>query len=452
MKQWFCVFLFAMPMAAVAQEKLSLSLEQAEQQALQYSPTLKAAGANRDAATSQALTAKSVLWPRLSIDGYYFYQTNVPEKNLGFGTLAFGTHDNYAIGPVLSYTLFDGGKDHKLYNSLNSIGEAREADYETRVAQLKLNLRVIYFRVQLALKSLSVTADSLRLALAQSHDIDLRFRAGASSRLDQISAHKDTLTYQLRFNQAQTDLARSLRDLFALIGGGEKVDTTRPISSEVVRRMPPGVEAPTVVVDLDAFEQSMTKFTPRENEKPATDHPEIVSLQKMEESSRFAADSARGGYWPKISLQAKAQLIYPNLVIAEQANQDTLGVNLSFPIFEGNLTPNQISQRNSEAMAASFQREQKLVDFNRDWQKIQNVLSNLRRQQEINKQNVQESQQIEKLTYDAYRSGRVRFLDVQAANLRLLEAQVDAAQIDQQILEQTANLDYLSSRAGEVRQ
>ena len=65
---------------------------------------------------------------------------------------------------------------------------------------------------------------------------------------------------------------------------------------------------------------------------------------------------------------------------------------------------------------------------------------------------MQESQQIEKLTYDTYRGGRARFLYVQSANLRLLEAQVNAAEIDHQILEQTANLEYLSSRKGESRQ
>jgi len=425
-------------------QKMSLSLEQAEKQAVENSPNLKSAAASKDAAASQALTSKSLLWPRLSIDGYYFYQTEVPEANLGFGKVPFGTHDNYALGPVLSYTLFDGGRDRKAFNSLNALGEAREADYEARRAQLKLNLRVIYFRVQQALKNLALTADALRLSLAQNRDIDLRFKAGAASRLDQISSHKDTLSYQMRFNQAQTDLARTLRDLFALIGTGEGLDTTRPVSAEVSHRLPQRVEPPTLVIDLDQVEQTLKQFTSRESEKPASDHPEIVSLQKSEEASRYAAESARGGYWPKLQLQAKSQILYPNLVIPEQAHQNTLGVNLSFPIFEGNLTPHQISQRTSEAMATAFQREQRRSDFDRDWLKIQNVLTNLRRQQKISQQNVEESHQIEKLTYDSYRSGRVRFLDVQSANFRLLEAQVDSAQIDQQILEQTANLEYLA--------
>lgn len=453
MRPLILVSILAFTLPALAQsQKVSLSLEQAENQALQNSPALKAAAATREAASSQALSSKSTLWPRLSIDGYYFYQTNVPEKDMGFGKLVFGTHDNYALGPVLSYTLFDGGRENKTFHSLSALGEARGADYETRQAQLRLNIRVTYFRVQRALKNLAFTADALRLSMAQNRDIDLRTKAGAASRLDQVLSHKESLTYQMRFNQAQTELGGSLRDLFALTGGGESYDTTRPVSAEVLRRLPAELDAPTIVIELDLPEQSLKQFPLKESQKPSSEHPELIALQKMEEASRFAADSARGGYWPRIQLQAKSQLIYPNFVIPEQANQNTLGVNMSFPIFEGNLTPNQVSQKSSEALVASYQRQQRLVDFNRDWLKIKNVLSNLHRQQQISRQNVAESQQIEKLTYDSYRSGRARYLDVQSANLRLLEAQMNATELDQQILEQTANLEYLSSRTGESRQ
>lgn len=451
MKYFIGLVLLFSSLAMAQSPKISLSLEQAEHQALQNSPALKAAAAGRDAASSQALSTKATLWPRLSIDGYYFYQTNVPEKDMGFGKLVFGTHDNYALGPVLTYMLYDRGRERGAFDSLQALSEARSADFESRQAQLRLNLRVIYFRVQLASKSLAFTADALRLSMAQNRDIDLRTKAGAASRLDQMSSHKDSLTYQMRFNQAQTELARALRDLFALMGGGESLDTTRPVSPEVLRRLPSGVETPTLVVDLDLPEQTLGKFTSREFQKPAVDHPEAVALQKMAEASRFAAESARSGYWPRIQLQAKSQVIYPNFVIPEQAHQNTFGVNVSFPIFEGNLTPHQVSQKSSEFLMANYQREQRRQDFDRDWQKTQNILSGLRRQQKISQQNVQESQQIEKLTYDSYRSGRARYLDVQSANLRLLEAQVNAAEIDHQILEHTANLDYLSSRTGELR-
>jgi outer membrane protein TolC len=309
--------------------------------------------------------------------------------------------------------------------------------------------------VQLALKSLQLTADSLNLALAQSHDIELRFRAGAASRLDQISAHKDTLSYQMKFNQVQADLARELRDLFALTGDGEKQDTARPVPGDLAKKLPPGVAAPTLVIDLELPEKTLSRFSQKEKdqekEKPSSRHPELVSLEKSEEASRFAIESVRGGYWPRIQLQAKAQIIYPNVVLPEQANQNTLGINLSFPIFEGALTQNQLSQRSREALAVSFQKAQRQLEFDRDWQKIQNALANLRRQQHLNQQSAQETQQIGKLTYNSYRNGRGRFLDVQAANFRLLEVQVNAAEIDQQILEQTANLDYLSSQGEEFQ-
>lgn len=448
--KWILALIFAFQLEARA-EVFSLSLDQAEEQAFKTSPALKSAQASSEAASYQAQTSKSFLWPRLSLDGNYYYQSNVPTADMGpLGTIPFGTHNNYSVGPIFTYTLFDGGRDRNSYESFIALSDARRADYQARQAQLRLNLRIAYFRVQLALKSLMLTADSLKLAQAQSRDIDVRFRAGASSRLDQISAHKDMLSYQMRFNQAQGELGRALRDLFSLTGGGETLDTSRPIPTELVHNAPAGVESASLVVQLDPPEKSLEKILGRGGDQPATNHPELVSLEKVSEASRQAAESAKGGYWPRLQFHAASQLLYPNLVIPEQAIQNTLGVNLSFPLFEGNLTPNQTSQRNSEAMAASFQKEQRQRDFERDWRKIQEGLENLKRQQNLNRQTVKESQEIEKLTYQAYRGGRVRFLDVQSANLRLLESQVNAAEIDHQILEQNANLEYLASQAEDI--
>lgn len=446
---FFAILIFKVQVHA---QVFSLTLEQAEERAFKNSSTLKGAQASVDVASSQAQVSKSVLWPRLSLEAFYFYQSNVPEKDMGpIGTVPFGTHDNYAIGPMLSYTLFDGGKDHKTYDSFKALSEARKADYQARVAQFRLNLRVSYYRVLLASKALLLITDSLKLALAQSHDIDLRFRAGTASRLDQISAHKDQLSYQLRFNQAQTNLGRALRDLLSLVGEDEKWDTSRPIPSELLRKTPSVVEPPSLVVQLDSTEKILQVVVKKEKATLAQNHPELVSLEKTAQASRSAVQSAEGGYWPKIQIYAKSQLIYPNVVIPEQTQQNIFGVALNLPLFEGTLTPKQSSQRRSEALVADLQREQKRRDFIRDWNKIRDGLINLKRQQKINQQNVAESKKIERLTYESYRSGRVRFLDVQSANFRLLEAQVNAVEIDHQILEQTASLEYLSSKVEEVQ-
>jgi outer membrane protein len=449
--QWIYVSIFISIFVAEAgaqTPRFSLSLSQAEEQTLQKSPALKAALASSEAASFQALTAKSPLWPRLSLEGSYFYLSNVPEKDLGpLGVVAFGSHSNYAVGPMLSYTLFDGGRDRGQFESLKALSEARKADAQNRVSQLRLALRVGYYRVQLAARTLILTANSLKLAQAHSYDIDNRFRAGAASRLDQISAHKEQLSYQLRFNQAQTQLGVALNDLFSLTGHEEVLNTSRPVPEELLRNIPSGTDPPTLVIQVDTIEKSLEKIGGKQSENFSLQHPELLSLEKAAEASRSAAESARGGYWPKLQIYAKSQLIYPNLIIPEQVQQNTLGINLSLPLFEGRLTPNQTSQRNSEAIAADQMREQKRRDFERDWRKLRDNLENLQRQRKINQQNVSESKLIEKLTYDTYRSGRARFLDVQSANFRLLEAEMAAAEVDQQILEQSAQLEYLSGQA-----
>jgi outer membrane protein TolC len=83
---------------ALATPSYTESLTDAEQRAETLSPTLKAQAAIVESANAGADSTKSALLPNLSLQGSYFYQTEVPEENIGpLGTLQFGSHNNYAI-------------------------------------------------------------------------------------------------------------------------------------------------------------------------------------------------------------------------------------------------------------------------------------------------------------------------------------------------------------------
>ena len=55
------------------------------------------------------------------------------------------------------------------------------------------------------------------------------------------------------------------------------------------------------------------------------------------------------------------------------------------------------------------------------------------------------AQVVEHLTYQSYKAGKIRYLDVQDANLKLLEAEVIYAQIESSLLNEIAMLDYLNT-------
>ena len=167
---------------------------------------LKASQESRSAAESQAQASRALLYPRLTFDGTYFYQTQIPQLNIGsllgnpnFPPLSFGANSNYSIGPSLYHTLFDAGQiSTDNAKSFETVAKARDADFKAYGYQLQLTVRMAYFRVQLNLKDLILTVDSLKLSETQDRDIQNRFKAGAASRLDAVNSRREVLNYQLK--------------------------------------------------------------------------------------------------------------------------------------------------------------------------------------------------------------------------------------------------------------
>lgn len=426
-----------------------MPFEQALERAKAHSGSLRAAEASASSAEQAALGSRSGFYPRLGLEGVFFYQSNVPEKPFAPGAPAvtFGTHRNYSVGPVLSYDLFDGGRTRQAARSAELLADARKSDSSARSRDLEYALSVGYFRAQYALTNLALTANALELARAQSRDIAIRLRAGAASQLDQASSRRQYLTYVLRFRQAQTELSSLLSELLALTGEQGRYDLLRPAPSGLNVALPAEVQAPTLYVQFDSLEDSLSRLrrqTGRARE-PDRSHPQLRSLEFSSRSSQASAEAQIGTLWPRLTIQGKSSYLYPNFILPENAWNHVLGVNLSMPLFEGGLASHQAAQKRTEALAYAFLEEQRESDLRRDFEKARVALASLQGQREAASQAIQESERLAGLTYAAYRSGKVNYTDVQAANLQLLESQVSLAGLDQQVLAQLATLRYLSS-------
>lgn len=441
------------PVFAAPGPVLSLTLREARDLTNDSSAALKAAESLRIAAAEQAKAASSPNWPRLSLEAGAFHQSNVPRQTFFPGVeIAFGTHKNYSFGPMLTYTLIDGGQTRGQARAAAFLAKAREADAITQKRQLEYLVKVTYFRAQLTLRNLTATAASLRLAQAQGRDISLRVKAGGASRLDKTMADKETLGYRMKFSQAQSDLSDALADLLALTGEQKTYDLSRPASAELAANLPADVPPASVRVALDPLEISRRESAEALRDVPSAvspDLPQLKSLIYSAEAARETADSESSGYWPKIQIYAKSERIYPNFVLPEEATNNVLGVNLSLPLFEGGLTPRLSAQKRAEAASADFLRRQKLRDLERDRAKAADLLAQLEIQRRLSEENVGKSEEIARLTYQAYRAGRGNYLDVQTANLRRLEAELTAAGIESNALAETAALQLLSVTKGD---
>jgi outer membrane protein len=408
----------------------TLSLQQAEDLAQKFSYSLKSINAEVQALQNKADGQHSLLLPKITLEANYKYVTEVPTLKFPGGThMAFGDNQNYSIGPVLTWSLWDFGTNQKIESATRALGKSKAAEKDISHRQILLNVRLSYFKVQLRIEQQRLIADSLKLVESQYKDIQNRVNAGSSNRIDLLSAHKEVLNLKLQARQIQADLISDLRDLYALTGIANfgnmltmiKVD---PISSAVA----------------GLSKQTKEKFV----ELDLNQHPLIKAHTANAESYRLSAEGLKANQLPKLNLFAKTSIDYPNGPILEKFNQNTIGLSLTMPIFEGSRSSSEAAEKLNLAEASEDRREQVRIDLIRDWQKSNEQLIAFRDKIDIYKNSISESEERSKLVYASYRIGRSSFLDVQSANLHALETKVQSTTNDVQILIQMAYLASIS--------
>ncbi|MBI5243082.1 MAG: TolC family protein [Elusimicrobia bacterium] len=424
---------------------LSLSLAVAQADALKLSPGLRAAEREREAAEAQARGRRSALWPRLGFDAYWRGVTDVPSVALpvpGSPLLSFGTHESWGVGPNLSWTFWDSKAAWNASRSLEAAARSRRQETAALRRLLLLETRLAYFKVQLALEHARLLADSLRLAQAQHEDVAQRLRYRNASRIDLLSAHQEVLDRLGQLRQARSDLASGVRDLFSKTGAGAGTDPSLPLDARTASGLPQGTEPASLLLELEPLGTSLAALDVRAEEAP---DPRLRALEEAAQASRLAARSAGAERWPKLQLTARTGVEYPNGPVRENIHQNALGVSLSLPLFEGWRVAEEVQRHALQARASEERRSQAELDLERDRKQAGDQLAGLRVQQGLSRQAVSETEELARLIYDSYKSGRSTFLEVQSANLRALEAKVRSARTDAETLAQLAVLRSLSS-------
>ncbi|MBI5209645.1 MAG: TolC family protein [Elusimicrobia bacterium] len=443
------LMLAAVPGKAADAPALTMPLAEAEKRALETSSGLESVRLEFEAAKAAALSQRSFLVPELRLEASGRYQSEVSELALpipGTEPRRLGDNINYSVGPAMQWNVWDMGAARKSWRSFSELAKAKSAEYESARRQSLLAARTAYFQVQLALESLRLLADHLKLASAQHRDIKLGLEAGTKSRIDLLMAHLEMLARKRQFRQARTDLASALRDLFNLTGWGEGLDASLPLDARTKDALPEGAEPPSLIIELDPIDKSAAALAKVALAGPDPSHPTLLSLAGLARSFTLASQGYKAQRWPKLTLSAKTSLDYPNGAELNDFSQNTVGLAASMPLFEWGRSADRAKEGEGRAHAASKRQEQAWKDLGRDWNKSSDQLANLKSQQEINKANVAEASELAGLVYDSYQAGRSTFLEVQSANVRALEAKVIAVRTDVQVLMQLAMLGSLAKQ------
>ena len=445
MKKYF-LFIGALFFAAFAcaADYSALSLETCSRDALNYSNNLKQLQKVAQAAQNKYESANAAYYPSLSFDAQGGWVSQVPSVSIGPESFTFGDKWSYSVGPAIEYILFDYKGRSGAAKSAQSAYRAAQDDYDFAKKTLLLNVRQAYFTVQGDLENIYLSAGQLKVAQKQLADIQAAFKAGAKSSLDVSMALKQELRARVNISIARGALGAHLRDLFKLTGSDYGINPLYPADWRVI--IDKEDKPATARVKADSIEDTLKKMAPFAAFKFDENISKLASLENLAQYYENLAQSLNSSLYPSLSVRGGAYWEYPNGPIRENIFLGRAAAAIHMPLFEGGKTRGQVSAQKNMAAATQYQKLDTKDNLQNIFDSSKNMLYALDAQAGLTKKMIETAQKAAALTYDAYKAGTVTFLEVDNANLALLESRISLANIYIQTLNRLAVLDNLGRK------
>lgn len=424
------------PLLSFSQDQNSkdsfLSLAELETAMLDKSLDLRSVAIEVEAAKEKRYALPSIHVPKLTLDGNYKYLSEIPEINMAPGrTLKFGDNKNYSIGPTVSMTLLDFNAKSHQQASLDKKVSSKENEAESLKANLLFKTRYHYLNLVFLVEKRNLISESLKVARKQLKDVSAQKRFGAGSKLDLLTAQKEVHELESQHKEIIINIMAEQTELFKL--------TFHPKIKEVSFIDDTGQLQKLPELQHRFFKYHKTKLDPQANSK-------IKSIRDQSESLESQAKSIISQRYPKINLFARTSLEYPNGPDHTQFNQNSFGVSISMPLFDGGEISHNIREKSLQAMALKQQALNEERNLDESIQLTIKRIESLIGQSEIIQKKVDESSEIARLVYKSYQEGRATFLEVERANIKSRESKLSLSSNHYQI---TLNLIQLANVAGE---
>ncbi|MHB8499396.1 MAG: TolC family protein [Candidatus Acidiferrales bacterium] len=313
---------------ASAQSAQTLTLQQAEQLAIQNHPLIQAASNLASAAKAQVTEARSAYYPTV-----YGSLTGVGAENAS--RIAAGglnnpiIYDRYANGVTVSQLITDFGRTHQLVKSSDLHAEAEQESVVTTRAGVLLLVDQSYFGALKAQSVLAVAEETVKARQLVSDQVTELAKNKIRSDLDVNFANVNLAQAQLLLIQAQNDLRSSFARLAAALGSSDQA--TFQLAEQPL--------PPAPLPDVSALIQQALK-----------DRPELVGQRLTVGSAQSFAAAERDLKLPTVSALGTAGLT-PVTDSPLAPRYAAGGFNVNIPIFNGHLYGARQTEAESRAQA-----------------------------------------------------------------------------------------------------
>jgi outer membrane protein len=400
-----------------------LTLQDAQNIAIQNHPQIQAATQLARAAAAQVTEVRSAYYPQAT--GALSGAEAQSGSRIAAGFLnSPSIYDKFAAGAAVSQLVTDFGHTHQLSKSSNYHSQAQRESVVTTRADVLLRVNLDYFAALKAQAVLRVANETVKDRQLVTDQVTEMARSSLKSGLDVSFANVDLARAQLLQVQAQNDLLSSYAQLADALGYSDQrdfqlVDEPRPGG-------PPPEVAPLVT---EAFQN----------------RPELISQGLDLKSAQSYATAERDLWFPTVSAVGVAGLI-PYREDPLPSRYAAAGFNVNVPIFNGRL----FNALHTEAVARASAQGQLLRDLqDRIAEDVRtawlNVMSAYQRLS-VTEKLLMEATQADDLAQARYKLGLSSIIELSQAELNLTEAQIDQISAQYDYESQTANLNYQLGR------
>jgi len=400
-----------------------LTLQDAENIAIQNHPQIQAAAQLALAATAQMKEVQSAYYPQAS--GAVTGAKAETNSRIEAGFLnSPSLFDKFAEGVSVSQLVTDFGRTHEFSKSSHFHAQAQQENVVTTRADVLLRVNEAYFAVLKAQAVLQVADETVKARQLVADQVGALAKSNLKSGLDVSFANVDLGRAQLLLVQAQNDLQASYAQLSDALGYSDT--RTFQLAQEAAPGAPPPDVAPLIAEALQ-------------------NRPEVVSQGLDVKSAQSYATAERDLWFPTISAAGVSGLA-PYRQETLSSRYAAAGFNVNVPIFNGRL----FNALHSEATARAHAQEQLLRDLEdrvaRDvrmaWLNAVSAYQRL----SLTEQLLAQAKQAFDLAQSRYQLGLSSIIELSQAQLNLTEAQIEQVSAEYEYQTQTANLNFQLGR------
>lgn len=403
-----------------AQQRMTLTVEQAVQIGIENSKALKNSRFKVDASEAKAKETGTLGLPSLKVQGSYTRLSTVPASAfenpfnpaLPPIEIAPAIMNNYGVKATVQQPLFTGGKISGAEDAAQYSAEASKQDFQKDRADMIYNVKAAYWNLFRAIEFRKVVDENVQQIQSHLTDAENLLKQGMLTSNDVLKVQVQLSDAKVRQIDAKNNVQLSMIALNNTLG--------LPLATEI--------EIASSLQPVDAPNSEISMLVKRAMEQ----RPDLIAMNARIKASEAGLSSARGGWWPQVYLVGNYNYLRPNQRIfpAKDEFRDTWDVSLSVSIDIWNW--NQTGYQTAQAQAQVAQAEEglSLMKDGVTVEVTQNYLmmNQMKERIAVAEQGVAQAQENYRVMNERFKKGLVPNSELLDAEVALLQAQLNRTQ------------------------